>query len=212
MSNIEWELKYINIYIESIRKKLEKHKAKCIKKNVKMIRANYDALDKNTQGWIRLRQEGDKITMTYKNLTGKKGAGAVIEHEIVIDSVVEADNFLKAIQWKQSNYIETYKEIWKLGKCEISIDTWPGLTPFIEIECVSENHVNTMSKKLGLDIKSSISGSVDFVYNQVYGINVKTFRKIPVLKFDNSKKILSKYVKKNKSLLNKVFSEQSKNL
>ena len=39
-----------------------------------------------------------------------------------------------------------------------------------------------MSKKLGLDIKSSISGSVDFVYNLVYGINVKTFRKIPVLK------------------------------
>ena len=78
--------------------------------------------------WFRIRQESDKITMTYKCI-----------HNDSIDGVEEHDfdaaaQILEKTGLKNTSTQENYREIWKNDEIEICIDTWPGLAPYIEIE------------------------------------------------------------------------------
>jgi adenylate cyclase class 2 len=53
---------------------------------------------------------------------------------------------------------------------EATIDTWPGLEPFIEIEGPNKESVRNISEKLGFKFKHAVFGSIDLVYEKILGI------------------------------------------
>jgi len=123
-------------------------------------------------GWLRVRDEGDKITTSLKIVTGGK-----IENQkefcLKIDNFNEAVELLEHIGCRKKAYQESRREIWQIGETVITIDEWPFLDPFVEIEGKSENDVKEISKKLGFDYKEAIFQSADYLYSKKYGIPTK---------------------------------------
>jgi len=55
------------------------------------------------------------------------------------------------------------REVWKRDGVEATIDTWPGLNPFVEVEAETEEVVQKVSEELGFDFKEAVFGSIDLV-------------------------------------------------
>ena len=89
---IEYEATFIDISKNDIREKLEKIGAKLEKPEFLMKRVVFD-MPKGHEingGWLRVRDEGDKITMSLKAIENGK-----IENQKEV--MVEVDNFDSAI-------------------------------------------------------------------------------------------------------------------
>ncbi len=168
----EIEAKWLNIDIEQIRKKLKGLGATLINKERLMTRKVYDFPDMRLEkigGWARVRDEGDKITMSYKQLSDRTLHGTK-EVTLVVDNFDEACNFLESIGLVANAFQETKRESWKLGDTEVELDTWPWIPSFVELESVSEEALKETASLLGLDYKDALHGSVETAYQAVYDV------------------------------------------
>lgn len=132
-----------------------------------------------------VRDEGDKVTMTYKEITGST-INDVNEIEININDFDKASELINQTSFKESSYQENYREVWRNDEVEIVIDTWPYLPTYIEIEAKSEELVKKYSLNLGLNYFESYFGSVDVLYKKIYGIPTEDFVKLKTVTFDNT--------------------------
>ena len=171
-----------------IRKKLKEIRAKLVKKEFLMKREVFD-LPKGHEingGWIRIRDEEDKITMSLKIIEGNIVSDNInCQKEVClnIDNFENARIFLENIGCKKKAYQETKREIWKLDGVEISIDEWPFLEPFVEIEGKNEEEVKSASEKLGFNYKDAFFGSADFLYAKKYSISEDIVNDTPEIVF-----------------------------
>ncbi len=120
--------------------------------------------------WVRVRDEGDnKITLSYKRLVNRTLQGT---KEITLDvsSFDTMCNFLLAIGLKQDAYQETKREKWEFEGSEITIDTWPWIPTFVEIESPTEDKLKDIAKSLGFDWSQAMHGSVETVYQKYYDV------------------------------------------
>ncbi|MBI2600348.1 class IV adenylate cyclase [Candidatus Daviesbacteria bacterium] len=168
----ELEAKFPNIDKNKIRKVLKKAGAKLIKKEFLQRRVVFN-LPKNHEikgGWLRVRDEGDKVTMSLKVVDGDK-----IENQkeiyLEISSFIQAALLLESIGCQKKAYQETKRELWNLDGVDITIDEWPFLEPFIEIEGKSEEEVKKVSETLGFNFSKALFGAVDKLYNLKYGVS-----------------------------------------
>ena len=69
---------------------------------------------------------------------------------------------------KQKSYQETKREKWKLNGVEITIDTWPWIPTFVEVEAADEASVKKAVELLGLDWSQTMHGSVENIYQMHY--------------------------------------------
>jgi len=169
---IEYEATFTDINKEEIRERLKKANAKLLKPEFLQKRIVLD-LPKGHEikgGWIRVRDEGDKITMSLKVVDGNK-----IENQkeicLKIDDFNKAETFLKNIGCIKKAFQESKRELWILDNVEVTIDEWPFLEPYVEIEGKSEEEVKSVAKKLGFDYKRALFCSVDTLYNKKYGVS-----------------------------------------
>ena len=73
----------------------------------------------------------------------------------------------------------------KLDEVEITIDEWPFLNPFVEVEGNSEEGVGHVSKKLGFHWKDALFCAVGTLYETQYGIPEAMFNNdTPKIVFD----------------------------
>lgn len=79
-------------------------------------------------------------------------------------------DFLLAIGLKQDAYQETKREKWELDGSEITIDTWPWIPTFVEIESPTEDKLIKISKSLGFDWSQAMHGSVETAYQKYYNV------------------------------------------
>lgn len=169
----EIEAKFLDVDIYKFRKKLKKIGA-IVKQPLRLMRRkNFDFSDFRLEkdgGWVRVRDEGDRVTLSYKQLNERTLHGTK-EVTIVVDSFEETCVFLESIGLKNYSYQETKRESWILEEVEIEIDTWPWVPEFIEIEGKSENEVKSMAEKLNLDWEKALFGSVEIVYQQYYDVS-----------------------------------------
>lgn len=172
--DIEYEVTFPNINKDEVRNKLKGAGAKLIRPEFLQRRVVFH-LPKGHEipgGWLRVRDEGGKITMSLKVVVGNK-----IENQrevyLEIGDFAAAVSFLTSLSCKKKAYQESKREIWRLGGAEITIDEWPFLEPFVEIEAQSEKVVKLISKKLGFDYKQGVFDSVDYLYNKKYGVSKK---------------------------------------
>lgn len=167
--NTEFEAKFTKIDKTKIRATLKKLGAKLLKPEFFQKRVAFNLPKKSVKkGYLRVRDEGNKITMSLKFVNGKKIEDQK-EIQLNIDSFENAVEFLKSIGCNPKAFQETKRELWSLDGVDITIDEWPFLEPFIEIEGKSEEDVKLVSEKLGLNYKKAVFGAVDTLYNQKYG-------------------------------------------
>lgn len=151
----EIEAKWLNVDIDTMREKLRSAGATLVAVERHMKRRNYDYPDKHLEkigGWVRVRDEGDKITLSYKQLNDRSLHGTK-EVTVIVDDFDNTCIFLKAVGLKQTSFQETKHESWKIGDTEIELDTWPWIPSFIEIEAKNEEALRMTAVTLGLDFK-----------------------------------------------------------
>ncbi|MFA5003686.1 MAG: class IV adenylate cyclase [Candidatus Saccharimonadales bacterium] len=185
----EIEAKFLNVNHDELRAKLKELGAECAQPMRLMKRKNYDfpdrRLDKGRNGWVRVRDEGGKITMSYKQLNNRELDGTH-EVNITIDSFDAADSFLREIGLEPKTYQVTKRESWRYENFEIELDEWPWAKPYIEIEGPDEQSLKGLAEKLDLDWGRVCHGSVEVVYRAEYDVTDEEVDNIPVINFENS--------------------------
>jgi len=169
---IEYEATFPDIDKEEVVKKLKAVGAKLVKPEFLQKRYNFSlpGEPKIKDRWLRLRDEGDKITFSLKAEEGNK-----IEDQkeicLEVNNFAESKVFLEALGCQVKAYQETRRELWLLDDVEITIDEWPFLEPLIEVEGKSEEEVRKVVEKLGFNYQEAYFSSVASVYKEKYGIS-----------------------------------------
>ncbi|MDD5738539.1 MAG: CYTH domain-containing protein [Candidatus Pacebacteria bacterium] len=169
----EYEATFINIDKDEIREKLKKVGAILVKPEILMKRYIFYLPQGHDKpgAFVRVRDEGDKITMSFKVIA--RGGSANIEDQkelcLTIDSFNNAVEFLKEMGCTEKAYQESKREVWQIIETEICIDEWPFLEPFVEVEGPSEQEVKDVSEKLGFDYSQALFCAVGTIYAKKYG-------------------------------------------
>jgi len=171
--NIEIEAKWLNIDKDQIRAHLQACSAELVHEERTMRRRNYDypdgRLDITRNGWIRVRDEGNKVTLSYKQLDDRTVTG-MKEVTVEVGSFEAACSFLESVGFHCFTVQETLRESWLLDGSEVEIDTWPWIPSFVEIESSDEASLQRVAQKLGLDYEEALFGSVEIAYQAVYDV------------------------------------------
>jgi len=181
----EIEVKFLNIDQKIIEKKLKKIGAKKIfNKLYKRWVFDYPDLRLHKKGaWIRVRDEGDKITLTFKQRVGvkdhegKTNDKSMQEIEIEVNDFEQTVKLLQSIGLKEKFYEENRRIRYKLGKIEFDLDFWPKLKPYLEIEAPSWKEINKAIDLLGFNPKDKKIFSTYQIY-KLAGINEEDYKKI----------------------------------
>ncbi|PIU75477.1 MAG: adenylyl cyclase [Candidatus Portnoybacteria bacterium CG06_land_8_20_14_3_00_39_12] len=170
--DIEYEATFINIGKDKIRTKLKKAGAKLIRPEFLQKRTvfNLPRGHKIKGGWLRIRDEGNKITITLKVVDGTRIRDQK-EINLEVSDFEKANQFLTILGCRKKAYQENKRELWELGGVEIMLDEWPFLEPILEIEGKSEKAVKSVCKKLKLDYSKALFCAIGAVYSRKYGIS-----------------------------------------
>lgn len=167
----EIEVKFLDIDLEDIRKKLTDAGAQLEQPMRLMRRVNIEQPEHKAMGaWLRVRDEGDKVTLTWKQGMNKDNTvlGRLEELEVVVSNFDDTVDIFKHAGWPAKTYQESMRETWKLDEAEVVIDEWPWLPHMIEIEAENEQIVRTAAERLGLEWGTANYGNIDDVYMEHY--------------------------------------------
>lgn len=168
----EIEVKFIDVDIDDVRQRLEAAGAVCEQPMRDMRRAMIEEAHHAADNmWIRIRDEGDKVTMCLKKHTKSLDESTIdstYEIETTVGDFDKTVEIFKVAGWHYTTYQESRRETWQLDDTEIVIDEWPWLKPYIEIEGETEEQVRAVASKLGFDWAEAMFGSVDVIYNRKY--------------------------------------------
>ena len=132
--------------------------------------------------YLRLRNEvNDSWALSIKVHASKYGLMTdqkEAESWISKEKIQEIRTVLGNSDFTLKNYQENYREKWKLSEeCTLTIDWWPHLKPYVEIEGTSEATVLSWAEKLDLvaleekgEVQSTFA-SVSEMYAYTYGID-----------------------------------------
>lgn len=186
----EIEVKFVNIDVPEVEKNILSLGAKKVGEFL-YKRKTFDFPDKRLAekfAWVRLRDEGDKVTLTYKE---RLGVGSNVlkdqgmkEIEIMVSSFEQTDTLLREIGLTEKFYEENKRVRYALGDLEFDIDTWPLLPPYLEIEGKSWERVEAVSRELGFDWDKHLRCST----MQIYADNGIDENAYAILTFDTQVK------------------------
>jgi adenylate cyclase class 2 len=155
----EIEVKFLNVNVNEIETKLRNIGAKRVFDRV-YRRKVYDYPDLRlnaAHSWVRVRDEGDKVTFGFKQRTGAKSSDGTTNDTGMDEVEVEVSDFektaliLEKIGLKRKFYEENRRIRWVKGEVEFDIDHWPLLEPFLEIEARSMEQIDGAIAELNLD-------------------------------------------------------------
>lgn len=185
--NTEFEAKFYPVEKDEVRACLKAAGAELAKPERLMRIVLFQNIDNPGMKvhYLRVRDEGDKITFSAKvharegeELSAQKEAQTTVADLDSTVAILEGAGLItKAEQ-------EKYRETWHLDECEVEIDSWPDIEPYIEIEGPSEAAVKSVAEKLGFDWGNKIVTSVTEIYAEKFGLSFdEALRAIQVWKF-----------------------------
>jgi adenylate cyclase class 2 len=165
----EIEAKFLDIDPKGFRMQLQELGARLVHPEILMKRKVFDHPTNKQGDWFRVRDEGSKITMSYKKVIDRTVHGT---KEIIVEvsDFENASAILAAAQLRSASYQETRREAWRLDDVDVTINTWPWIPTFVEIESDSEEKLQLVAKKLGLDWAKALYGSVEPAYQKYYDV------------------------------------------
>ncbi|MDD3486826.1 MAG: CYTH domain-containing protein [Candidatus Moranbacteria bacterium] len=175
---IEYEATFEKIDKDEMRERLKNTGAKLVRPEFlsRRVTLNLPSGHEIPNAWIRVRDNGQKITQTLKIVANGKIDNQQ-ELEVKVDDFEKTIEFLEKIGCLKKSYQETKREKWELNDVEVTIDEWPFLEPFVEIEGKNENEVRKISEKLGFDWRKALFCAIGHLYERKY--------RIPENKFNN---------------------------
>lgn len=177
------------------------------------------AIRSHGNGFARTREEyrGENVvvTMTCKIYGEGKHAD---EYEVTTENTLdECQAFLLAVGLQQKAYHETRRIKYKSkggelkGINELTIDTIPGMPPYVEVEAKDEKTMFKVAKKLGLEKGDEHYGPYGKTFAEVYGFDQKWFdNDFDRLDFETFADRLKEHVTKNMEMFEKAVSMFSK--
>jgi adenylate cyclase class 2 len=162
----EYEARFLSIDVDKATAILRERGADLHQPRTLMRRVVFKNNDIDAAGgWLRLRDEGHQVTLTYKQTTADVSAiDTILEAEIVVSGFDDTHRLLTAMGFQPLRYQENYREEWRLGELRFDFDTWPDIDTYLEIEGPDQTAVTAAATMLGLDIGTASFGSVDEVY------------------------------------------------
>ncbi len=167
----EYEVRILNIDVEEVKRRLDNIGAKFEWDRLQQ-RYVYDFIPKIPGKWIRLRTNGDKTTLTIKNLVSSRVDGTQ-ELEIEVDDFDRTNLILKELGYEAKGYQENRRIQYTYNGVEIDIDYWPLIPTYVEIEGPSEEAVYKTVEALGFTKDSCTSRDVEGIYLD-YGYDLGT--------------------------------------
>ncbi len=167
----EYEATFPNINKDEIRERLKKEGAILVRPEYLQKRVPfYLPGRKNSESsWLRVHDEGNRITLSLKIVDGDK-----IENQkelcLDVNNFDDAVKLLELVGCEPKSYQESKRELWKLNNVEITIDEWPFLEPYVEVEGHSEEEVKNVSQKIGFGWGQAKFCAVGTLYAEKYGI------------------------------------------
>lgn len=143
-----------------------------------MRRYVYDITPGDQSKWIRLRDTGDEITLTVKQITSDAIDGTH-EIEVGVDDFAATNALLGVMGFTAKSYQETKRTSFILDGAQVEIDTWPQIPPYMEIEAGSKDEVIRVAGLLGYT-EADLTGENTIKIYARYGIDLNT---VPALRF-----------------------------
>ncbi len=134
----EIEVKYLEIDRAAIEKKLLELGAKKVG-DYHYRRQLFDypdmRLDENLS-WLRLRDEGARVTLAFKQRLGATrasttGDAGMYEREVVVSDFDATRDILLKAGFVEKMYQENLRTRYVLGEVEFDIDTWPLIPTYL---------------------------------------------------------------------------------
>lgn len=152
----------------------------------------------NPNKWIRLRETDDLTTVATKNILEKKveeEMQPVLEAEIGVVSILEANEFLEQLGFAYRNYQEKRRITYFVNDIKVDIDFWPLIPPYMEIESTDEKIKETIVL-LNLGDYEIVSCNTEEVYKK-YDINIYDYRE---LRLDEKSKCKQSMLEHNRKM------------
>lgn len=152
----------------------------------------------NPNKWIRLRETDDLTTVATKNILEKKveeEMQPVLEAEIGVVSILEANEFLEQLGFAYRNYQEKRRITYFVNNIKVDIDFWPLIPPYMEIESTDEKIKETIDL-LKLGDYEIVSCNTEEVYKK-YDINIYDYRE---LRLDEKSKCKQSMLEHNRKM------------
>lgn len=165
----EIEVKFVNVSFDDMRTKLAALGGTCEQpmRLMRRVAINSEFMKTGKDAFLRVRDEGDKVTMTYKQFDSLSVDGAK-EIEVQVSDYDKTVAILAQAGLPAHTSQETKRETWRLGDIEIMLDEWPWLNPYIEIEGHSEEALQTAAEQLGFKWEDAVFGDVMAAYRVQY--------------------------------------------
>lgn len=181
----EIEVKFLNIDPEAIQKKLAEIGSKKVGEYFYRRRVfDYPDSRLNAQSArLRLRDEGDRVTLTFKQRLGvnahdgSANDGGMKEIEVEVSDFINTVDLLLNLGFVEKFYEENKRIRWLKDDIEFDIDTWPQLDPYLEIEAGSWEEIDRAIQLLELNPADKKIFSTTQIY-QLNGIEELSYKRV----------------------------------
>jgi len=141
-----------------------------------MRRYVYDITPGVDGKWIRLRDNGNRTTLTVKEITSDAIDGTH-EVEVSVDDFAATNALLEMMGFSAKSYQETKRTSYTLDGAELELDTWPGIPPYLEIEAATKADVVGVAELLGYT-EADLTGENTIKIYARHGIDLNTIREL----------------------------------
>jgi len=118
--------------------------------------------------WIRLRTDWKTTTLCIKDIQDESKIDGTRELEIVVDDFEKTNQILKQLWYNSKAYQENIRTSYILDNCEVEIDQWPMIPPYLEIEWPDKKSVESILEKLDVKNKTTTSENTTAVYRRYW--------------------------------------------
>lgn len=166
----EIEVKFVDVDFDDVRSRLTAAGASLEQPMRLMRRSLCDTTSHDQWEYIRVRDEGHRVTLTYKKWRAADTLeiDSAQEIEVVVSDFQKTIDLLGAAGLTFRSFQESKRETWRLGEAEVVLDEWPWLKPYIEIEAADEAAVRATAEQLDLDWGDVVYGDVMAAYRIQY--------------------------------------------
>lgn len=168
---IEYEALFTDINKEALRKLLQEKGAVLMRQEFLQKRVTLQLPEGHEKygAFLRVRDEGDKITLSYKYVGGTT-IDEQQEETVLVNDFDKTVSLLHTISCNSTSYEETTRELWTLDGAEVTIDGWPHLGTLVDVEGKSEAEVRAVSEKLNFDWSTARFCTAGTLYEEKYGL------------------------------------------
>ena len=167
--NTEFEIRVLNVDVDKVMHTLEEMGAKKIGDYFQK-RYVYNIIPDETDRFVRVRDNGEKVTITYKDKRIRTISGTK-ELEMEVSDFDKANELLHILGYNNGHYVENKRITYELEDAEFDFDTYPNIPTYMEIEGKDEETVKKYIKILELENNEQTCDSIFKVYAR-YGIQV----------------------------------------